>query len=65
MSRLHKGKKETKNIEPKKERREPLCSNEVSTRRSFLDLYYQPVAESEENLNRAFNILFEEVMKTA
>ena len=47
--------------EPKDLQQDFLCSNENLSRCPSLDYYY--IATSEETINKAFDILFEEVMK--
>ena len=48
-------------IESKDLQQDFLCSNENSSCCPSLDYYY--VASSEETINKAFDLLFEEVMK--
>ena len=63
MKRLHKGEtKENKIIESRKEHPIPLCSNIVDGGCSFLEYKYTP-ALSEVNLNKAYDILFNELWR--
>ncbi len=48
-------------FEPKKGQRDLMCSNKESHRCPFLD--YKYVASLENNVDKAFDILFEEVIK--
>jgi hypothetical protein len=59
MTELH-NKSISEKIVPKEGQRDLLCSNNLSLR--CPSLCYQYTA-SEENLNRAYEILFEEVLK--
>ena len=61
MRKLHKSHRDTKNVEPPKGQRVPLCSNGVSSR--CPTLRYNHVEGKPENINRAFDVLFEEVMR--
>ena len=60
MSKLHKGQYDVQKIEPKGGQRGLLCSNKASFRCPSLS-YEQ--SKSSGNLNRAFDLLFEEVMR--
>jgi len=56
MKVLHKSKTDDTKIELKKGQRRLLCSNKSSYRCPFLEYHY---IESSDNLNKAFEILFE------
>ena len=60
MDKLH-NELTSKQIESKDLQRDILCSNENLSR--CPSLYYNYIASSEENINKAFDILFEEVIK--
>lgn len=61
MEELHKGSNIIgENVESKEGERGPLCSNKANVRSPFLD--YSFVA-SPEKLDKAFDILFDEVAK--
>ncbi len=59
---LHKGRQfNIADVEPKEEQREPLCSNKGQSRCS--SLRYETVNAKEENVERAFDILFESLLE--
>jgi hypothetical protein len=61
MSKLHKGSKNIgANVESKEGERGPLCSNKANVRSPSLVYTYIP---SSENLDKAFDLLFEEVIR--
>ena len=61
MNELHKGSENIVSIvEFKEGERGPLCSNKANVRSSSLEYIHTP---SQECLNKAYDILFEEVMK--
>ncbi len=60
MKVLHESKIDDTKIELKEGQRRLLCSNKSSYRCPFLDYNH---IESPDNLNKAFEILFEEVMR--
>ena len=60
MDKLH-NELQSEQIEPKDLQRDFLCSDENLSCCPSLDYNY--IASSEENINKAFDILFEEVIK--
>lgn len=60
MSKLHKSSNGTKELEPKEGQRGLLCNNRVPYRCPSLD--YKHISSSDK-LDKAFDLLFEEVMK--
>ena len=60
MSELDEDLPHGSNIEPKEGERRPLSSNEASGRSPSLEYIYLP---DQEKVNRAFDILFREVLK--
>ncbi len=60
MNKLHKRLIDNKKFEPKEGQRDLLCSNKKSSRCPSLSYEY---IESSEKLNKAFDILFDEVFR--
>lgn len=61
ISMLHKGQFHNRKIEPRKGQREPLCSNGALSRCPFLS--YEYIEGQSENIDRAFDILFQTVLQ--